>query len=425
LLLLKKDCREILASRAYWLMLAIVGPLVGHAFVTAVNTYADASHSVLPQGLLPLDGILVPTFGIYDLAATFFFPFVAIRLVAAERESGAWTLLLQTPYGVARMLGSKALALTAAWIVAWIPGLIAILLWCAYGGHVNGIELTNLLVGHLLRGWLTIGVAMAAAAIAASPASAAIVCLGFTVGAWALDFVQAGRGLAAYTPENALRSFETGLFSPAKVIALAGAGVAGMIVAMIWMGIGKRSAPSILLLTICAAFGWGVSRIPASTEIDLSEDRRHSFSPADARALHAIAAPLHITVRLGPDDPRRTDLDHNVLAKLARVMPKVDVEYPIQGRAGAFDASHYGEVWYELGDRKVMSRSTTEPIVLEIIYALAGVKPAATIEAAAYPGYPLVAQPAGAWAIFTLIWPAAMAVLFWFSLCIALRRSCL
>jgi len=406
-------------------MLAIVGPLVGHAFTTAVNTYADASRSVLPQGLSPLDGILVPTFGIYDLAATFFFPFVAIRLVAAERESGAWTLLLQTPYGVARMLATKALALTAAWIVAWIPGAIAILFWCDYGGHLNAIELANLLAGHLLRGWLTIGVAMAAAAIAASPASAAIVCLGFTVSAWALDFVQAGRGLAAYTPENALRSFETGLFSPAKAIALAGAGVAGMIVAMIWMWIGKRIVPSILLLAICAAFGWGVSRIPASTEIDLSEDRRHSFSSADARALHTIAAPLHITVRLGPDDPRRTDLEHNVLAKLARVMPHVEVEYPIQGRTGAFDASHYGEVWYELGGGKVMSRSTTEPIVLEIVYTLAGVKPPAVIEAAAYPGYPLVAQPSWVAAFFTLLWPVTMAVLFWFSLCVVLRRSSL
>jgi len=35
-----------------------------------------------------LDGILVPTFGAYDLAVTLLFPFVAIRVIAAEKESG-------------------------------------------------------------------------------------------------------------------------------------------------------------------------------------------------------------------------------------------------------------------------------------------------------------------------------------------------
>src|SRR5882724_6285568 len=102
LLLLRKDIRELLASRAYWILLLIVGPLVGHGFVTAVNLYAEASGigggpAALAQGLTPLDGIFVPTFGAYDLAATLLFPFVAIRMIAAEKESGAWKLMLQSP----------------------------------------------------------------------------------------------------------------------------------------------------------------------------------------------------------------------------------------------------------------------------------------------------------------------------------------
>src|SRR2546425_5254040 len=100
--LLAKEFRELMASRAYWLMLLMIGPLVGHSFITAVDLYAEASGigggpAALSQGLTPLDGIVVPTFGAYDLAVTLLFPFVAIRLIAAEKESGALKLLLQFP----------------------------------------------------------------------------------------------------------------------------------------------------------------------------------------------------------------------------------------------------------------------------------------------------------------------------------------
>src|SRR6266404_2273874 len=65
--ILSKEFREMMASRAFWLLLLMIGPLVGHAFITAVDSYAEASGigggpAALAQGLSPLDGILVPTF---------------------------------------------------------------------------------------------------------------------------------------------------------------------------------------------------------------------------------------------------------------------------------------------------------------------------------------------------------------------------
>src|SRR3954466_16377340 len=83
--LVRKDARELLASRAFWFLLIVVGLLVGQAFHTATHTYAEFSGAgggvaVLSQGLSPLDGIVVPTFSAYDLAATLLLPFVVIRL---------------------------------------------------------------------------------------------------------------------------------------------------------------------------------------------------------------------------------------------------------------------------------------------------------------------------------------------------------
>src|ERR1044072_8853699 len=132
--LFAKELRELLASRAYWLMLIFISLLVGQGFITAVNLFAEASGigggaAALAQGLSPLDGLLVPTFGAYDLAVTLLFPFVAIRLIAAEKESGALKLLLQFPASLGAALTAKGLALLAGWFVAWLPGLLAIALW--------------------------------------------------------------------------------------------------------------------------------------------------------------------------------------------------------------------------------------------------------------------------------------------------------
>src|ERR1017187_1472281 len=166
-----KEFRELMASRAFWLLLLMIGPLVGHGFITAVDTYAEASGiaggpAALAQGLSPLDGIFVPPFGAYDLAVTLLFPFVAIRLVAAEKASGAWKLLVQSPASTGSMMLAKALTLLAGWLIAWLPGLAALVLWKLYGGTLYAPEVLNLLLGHLLRVVLAAGIAVAAGAIA-------------------------------------------------------------------------------------------------------------------------------------------------------------------------------------------------------------------------------------------------------------------
>ena len=247
--LLTKELRELLAARSFWLLLLMIGPLVGHAFITAVETYAEATGiaggpAALSQGLSPLDGILVPTFGAYDLAVTLLFPFVAIRLVAAEKASGAWKLLLQSPASATQMLAAKGLTLLAGWLLAWLPGLAAL-----SSGNSTAVRSTrprslNLLTGHLLRVVLAAGIAVAAGAIANGAASAAIATLGFTVGTWALEFIAAGRGgtlqkLASYTPTAALRVFEQGEFRLSAVLVTLAIGIAGFALAANWLHPGR------------------------------------------------------------------------------------------------------------------------------------------------------------------------------------------
>lgn len=328
LLLVGKDWRELIAARSFWLMLLMIGPLVGHGFITSVALYAEASGigggpAALPQGLTPLDGILVPTLGAYDLAATFLFPFVVIRAIAAEKQSGALKLLLQLPGNLAVKVSAKGLVLLLGWFVALLPGALAVVLWKSYGGHLYAPETLNLLFGHLLRAMLSASVAVAAATIAESAASAAIVTLGITVGTWALEFVAAYRGgflqqLAAYTPTAALRSFEQGLLRMNTATAMLAIGFAGFAVATIWLHTGRtwrfRLVGTAATALVLAFAMLGANSARASW--DLSENRRNSFSPADEVALRQIHPSLRLTVFLAPEDPRLADLEQNVLRKL-------------------------------------------------------------------------------------------------------------
>ncbi len=420
-LLLAKDGRELLASRSFWLLLLLLGPLVGQAFVSAVGLYGEASGTggahALAQELNPLDGIVVPAWGAYDLAVTLLYPFVAIRAVAGEKESGAWKLLLQSPASVGTMLASKVAVLSAGFLVAFVPGLLALALWGSYGGHLAARETLNLFLGHFLHVLVATGVAFAAAAIAGTAASAAIATLAFTVGTWALDFVAAGRGgilqrVASFTPVALLRIFEQGELRLSAVAVSVVLAVAGLALAAVWLPPGRparaRAAGTAVVVAAAALLFAGAAGLHASW--DTSENRRNSFSRTDAAALARLPGPIRVSVHLAAEDPRLMDLTRGVLGKLERLRSDVAVSFVARSRSGLFEApdEHYGEVWWEVGGRRAMSRSVTEPIVLKLLYDLGSVPEPTPSQEAEFPGYPLSAVPRGATALFDLLWPAAV-----------------
>src|SRR6476660_7139978 len=111
--LLNKECRKLIASRAWWVMLLAMGPLVGVSFISAVRTYAEASGLNgtavgVGEAFSPLVGIWAPTFSACELAAVFLLPFVAIRVIAGDRQSGALKLELQHPISPVARIAAKA-----------------------------------------------------------------------------------------------------------------------------------------------------------------------------------------------------------------------------------------------------------------------------------------------------------------------------
>jgi len=221
--LLAKELREIVSGRALWTMLLILCPLVGYSFWQAVVLYGEASSAArdspaLASGLSPLDGVLVPTFGALYVAVTLLFPFVAIRTLGREKETGALRLLVQLPYRVPTLIAAKMAAIFGAWLAALIPAASAVVIWAVLGGHVHVPETANLIFGHLLYGLLVGAIALFAASISESSATAAIVALAFTIGSWVLDFALAGQPgalewFSRLSLTQTLRTFEQGLLS--------------------------------------------------------------------------------------------------------------------------------------------------------------------------------------------------------------------
>jgi hypothetical protein len=90
-------------------------------------------------------------------------------------------------------------------------------------------------------------------------------------------------------------------------------------------------------------------------------------------------------------------------------MPGLQVRYVSATTIGLFEqtAPHYGEIWYDLGGRRTVSRMTTAEGVLETIYTLAGVIPPEDA-GEVFRGHPLAVPPKGAAAVFYGIWPAVV-----------------
>ncbi len=421
--LLGKEWRELLSSRSWWVFLLFMGPLVGVSFISAVNTYAEASGlggtSVgVGEAYSPLIGIWAPTFSACELAAAFLLPFVAIRLVAGDRQSGALKLELQHPMSSFTRVGLKAVILFAGWIIATLAPFAGVVLWKMYGGSVYPPELLSVVLGHLLNAGLTIALASAAAVVTQHPSTAAILTLSITIGSWIINFIAAVHGnlwerAAAYTPTAMVAEFQHGLVRLSVLGVAITLTFAGLIIAAIWTRLGvavrRRALESAALALI--TMGFVVLSTYLQPSWDVSENRMNSFSRSEEAALRQLKGPLTIEVHLAPEDPRRVDLERRALVKLRRVMPRADIRYISDTSIGLFEQSnlHYGEINYSFNGHTATSRAATPEAVLENIFTVAGITDLPADDDN-FRGHPLAVPPKGASLFFYGLWPLLVVV---------------
>ena len=136
-----------------------------------MRTYAEASGfngtaAGVGEAFSPLVGIWAPTFSACELAAVFLLPFVGIRLVAGDRQSGALKLELQHPMPALardRRQGARAAGRLAD-RVGCRP-LVAVVLWKSLRRQHLRAGAGDRGARPLLNAGLTIALAAAAASI--------------------------------------------------------------------------------------------------------------------------------------------------------------------------------------------------------------------------------------------------------------------
>jgi ABC-2 type transport system permease protein len=401
-ILIAKEWRDILAGHTVWILLLLLSALVGYSYVQAAALYAEASRSAIEhpevaRGLSPLDGIFVPTFGALYLANTFLFPFIAIRTIAGEKQTGSLKLLLQLPCNFSIVILAKVVVLATVWSGMAVICLTAVALWAWSGGHIGHCELANLLAGHFLYAAVVAGLALLAAALAESGATAAILTLAATMAFWVLDFAAVGDGgllksLSGLSLTALLRGFEQGLLSSVAFIGALVAATALVTNAGIWLDPRRTLTDKLTRssLSLLVAVGLTTSAGFRPLYVDTTENARNSFAAADAATLARLDKPLSLVVRLAPEDPRYVDFERNILSKLRRSMQKFTVRLESDTRTGLFDASErYGTILYQYDGKHAESRSTGPGEVLPLIYSLASIQRSVVLEREAYPGYPL------------------------------------
>jgi hypothetical protein len=406
-------------------MLVVMGPLVGMSFISAVTAYGELSGvngtaAGVGEAFSPLVGIWAPTFSACELAAAFLLPFVAIRLVSGDLQSGAWKIEMQHPLSSRARLLIKAAVLMCGWLLATLAPVIGVALWMTYGGALYPPELLTVMAGHILNAGLTIALAAAAAALTEHPATAAIVTLTVTVGTWLINFAAAVNGgwwerAARLTPTAMVAEFQRGLVRADLVMVALVLIAFGLALAWTWLRLGlstaTRAQRSVAIAIVATIVVFAATRVTASW--DASESRRNSFTKSEEAALAAITGDLHIEAHFAPEDPRRSDLEHNAFRKLRRAVPRVRIDYVSATSVGLFEqtAEHYGEIQYDLSGKRAVSRITTADGVLQSVFTLAGISPPPELDAEMFRGHPLAARPRGAAAIYYGVWPLAVAVI--------------
>jgi ABC-type transport system involved in multi-copper enzyme maturation permease subunit len=423
--------RELVTGNSLWVLMLLLSPLVGYSLIQAVALYAEASRPALSipelaRQLSPFDGILVPTLGGFYLAITLLFPFIAIRLIAAEKTSGGLKLLVQLTYRLSDLVAAKFTALVAAWLIALIPVFSALICWGLLGGHLDTRETVTLMLGHLLYALLIGAISFLAAALTDGGATAAILALAVTLGSWVLDFAALDRGgvsslLASLSLTSLLRPFEQGLLSIPTVLAMLVAIAVFLALTAIWLPpgtpLGRRLSGSVLIAVAGGIFIGAA--VQAKTVLDVTPDRRNSFPLADEQLLGQLRERLLVTVHMTSSDPRVVDLDRKVLARLKRAMPRVTVRIAGSGQTtplGTAGEADYGEIVMTYHGRSTTTRSTGAGEILPILYELAEVSsPALSTTGPDEPGHPLVADAANSAIWFYGIAPFAFAAAWWFA----------
>lgn len=325
-LLLIKEIRDLIFSRAALVLTLILSGVIGYSFYSAVVLYGNASvvaidNPLYAAGFEPVPGVFTPTFGGLFIVFSLFLPFLLIPQITQERRNSTFVVLLQIPFSWLEIVTAKCCAAVLFVLFALALMLPAVALWSIWGGHVPYDELALLAAGYLLYGFFIVSVSLFAASLFDDTARASIVAVILIMASWLIDF---GRDMnisplvtavSNWTVTRMTKLFENGILSAQAnaYFLLLSLGFAACGYWLLRFDVRRkwRHLTATAFIIITAHYFSSHLHLNA----DLSESMRNSFPPSIAKALKEVPA-LAIEVYLEKTDSRFKDYQKSFLEKL-------------------------------------------------------------------------------------------------------------
>jgi hypothetical protein len=128
-----------------------------------------------------------------------------------------------------------------------------------------------------------------------------------------------------------------------------------------------------------------------------------------------MQSPLFVWIYLSPEDSRLKEMEANVLGKLRRTVPRLEVHYEDTTGHGLFSSvpdERYGLIIYQYEGKRAESRSNSPREILPLLHELSGTE-AKPEKESDYRGYPVVADAAGYGVWFYGILPVLLVLSWW------------
>ena len=431
LVLLNKEVRDLLLSRAAFVLYLLTCITIGYSFFTAASLYSTASMSAVDNplyatGFEPVPGVFTPTVGGLFIVFSLFLPFVLISRVTLEQQHNTLAVLLQVPYSWGQIVAAKLLAATL--FITTLLGLMlpAAVIWIIWGGHLPLAEFTLLAAGYLLYGFFVVSVSFFAASCFPDTARASITAICLIMASWLLDF---GRDMnvsplitvaANASVTQALKQIEGGILAIRTVLYLMILSLTLCVSGYWLLRFDLRGKWRYLLATMLACSAITTASWFLYQSHDLTESRRNSFPPHIVKSLQSLPD-LAVSIYLEKTDTRYKDYQKSFLEKLLLVRNDVQVTFI----TGEKLKEQYGKFIYRIGNKEDTTFSNSTGEIFPLLFSIADIKPEATPEQPHYPGYPLVVssqrQSLVIW-IYLLIIPGGLVAL-WFGFTLYFRKE--
>lgn len=310
-----KELKHLFSTPLAWLVLGITQLVLAWLFLAQLDAFFAVQPQLAelanPPGITEI--LVMPLFGSAALLLMLTAPLLGMHLIAGERQERTFALLLSAPLSMQQIVLGKFLGLAGFLAAtALLPTMMACSLYL--GGTLDGGLLAANLLGLLLLIAAFAALSLLMSSLTASPAIAAVATFGAMLALWlsGLPAQEPGSLWHAYSPLKHFESFNRGLLGLGDGACLLGFAALFLVLAACRLevelrGWNKRRA-ALLVLAVGAALLLAPYAQLHPLSRDITQNARHSLSPASREVLRQMPGALKITAYASRQDVELGDI---------------------------------------------------------------------------------------------------------------------